>query len=209
MTSTIVGVSRLTATTVAIRRSSRREKRARSDASRSRCSSRIGRADLGFVQLDDVRIPILGAGHGLDDIAGIHGVVVAVDADVFAVLGIGRQRRRSADLGPARVVHGLERDLAIDPARLVTLEELAVHLERARVLLLVDRVRRRPGGDVQAAQRHVDFVAGAGRSRCASFSNRIARRWPCSSAMATSGFMPSARAIPSSSAFTISSWFCR
>ena len=39
---------------------------------------RIGRTDLGLVQLDDVRIPILGAGHGFDDVAGIHGVVVAV-----------------------------------------------------------------------------------------------------------------------------------
>ena len=42
-------------------------------------ASRIGRTDLGLVQLDEAcRIPILGAGHGFDEVAGVHGVGVTV-----------------------------------------------------------------------------------------------------------------------------------
>ena len=99
---------------------------------------------------DHLGIAVLGRGHGLDDVAVVARVVVAVVADESAVAGVRGEEAVRIGLegepsGAGR--HGSE---ALEEAR------LAVEREAARMLLLVGDVGGGAGGDEHRARRQLD-----------------------------------------------------
>ena len=115
------------------------------------------RRELFGKYLHHALVAVLGRRHRLDDIAGILRMVVAVVADEFALMLVGREKSRLAFFGLDHV----EIPVAVFD-QLVRLEELPplVHLECAGLFLLVNDVRRGAGRDANRVRRKFVHIAG-------------------------------------------------
>ena len=148
----IVGVRRLTATTRAVRSSSRRDAEGVPVGVVHPRGARPGE-DLG-----DRAVAVLRGGHRLDDVAVVGGVVVAEERDELAALREAGEEgalvlgRRRDELPAVALRHGAVRR-----------EEAALLIERQRVreLLGVGDVGRGPRRDEQRARGQLDHLARA------------------------------------------------
>src|SRR6185295_9926591 len=112
-----------------------------------RLGGRVERGQMRAEERHDLRVAVLGRGHGLDHAARVLGMVVAVEADAPVAAGVAGED--AAPTGGAVAVAGLEEGAA------------RVDAEGARVLALVDRVRARARGHEERAAGQRERLAAA------------------------------------------------
>src|SRR6201999_3787968 len=128
-------------------------------AHRLRLGRAVERHQLDAEEIPNVWEPIFCRGHRFYDVAGVAGMIVAVEADDLLAARRMLMRREETDFALAFDLDDLRRAIRADRDG-VALEELVVliELDRAGMLFFVDDVRARAGGDHHAARGELDHL---------------------------------------------------